>query len=74
MVPPPPTIPILGITGSLPITSVSSDGNEVTVQILRRFQNVVVLFLHQSSHLTQLHCLAVLPLLLHPTNQPHILF
>ena len=28
MAPPPPTIPIVGITNSLPITSVSSEGNE----------------------------------------------
>ena len=31
MAPPLPTIPIVGITSSLPITSVSSDGHEVTV-------------------------------------------
>ena len=29
MAPPSPTIPIIGVTSSLPITSVSSDGNEV---------------------------------------------
>ena len=30
MAPPPPTIPILGITGSLPVTSVSSEGKSMS--------------------------------------------
>ena len=73
MAPPPSTIPIVGITGSLPIASVSSGGSEATAsdsQEVPKHCRIVPTSI-QPSELTSLPSSP--PLLVHPTNQPHIL-
>ena len=73
MAPPLPTAPIIGITSSLPVQLCLLVVVKQQHQSLTRFQNVAVLLKLQSSHANHLYYLAVSPLPVHPTNQPHTL-